>query len=160
MIIFKAIGGVSVVISAIIFYLEIQRYEKTKIDQLDAYISLIEYIKNQIQCYMLPIDRILYSCDKKILNRCGMQEGTRIKNIEDILLNSNIYLDEECTDEIIRFSKGFGTSYKSEQINSCNICRDQLIRYREASKEKNKKDQKVNLSLCLCASLSIILFLI
>ena len=66
MIIYKMIGSASVIISALVIYLEIQRYEKLKLKQINSYILLIEYIKNQIECFLLPIDTIILNCNKEI----------------------------------------------------------------------------------------------
>ena len=56
MVLYKIVGSGSIIISALIVYLEMQKYESIKLKQINSFILLIEYIKNQIECFLLPID--------------------------------------------------------------------------------------------------------
>lgn len=163
MLIFKFIGGTSVVISSLLIYLEMQKYEKLKLAQLNAYISLIEYIKNQVECFLLPIDSIIQSVSEKIIKECGIKEGTDLKSfatVNDIVQSTVFYIEGDSIGLIRQFAHDFGMGYRDEQIRLCEHYIKELIKEREKLKENSAKEKKVRLALSLCISVSLILLLI
>lgn len=158
---YKIIGSVSIILSALVMYSEIQRYEKLKLKQINSYILLIEYIKNQIECFLLPIDVIIHNCNKDVIKSCGINtDYTKAKNLEELIMSADFYCDTECVELIEQFSKDFGQGYMQEQLRSCDYYRSELIKQRDKIKEKSIKEKKLRLALCLCASFSLILLLI
>ena len=158
---YKIIGSVSIILSALVMYSEIQRYEKLKLKQINSYILLIEYIKNQIECFLLPIDVIIHNCNKDVIKYCGINtDYTKAKNLEELIMSADFYCDTECVELIEQFSKDFGQGYMQEQLRSCDYYRSELIKQRDKIKEKSIKEKKLRLALCLCASFSLILLLI
>ena len=161
MILYKIVGSVSVIISALITYLEMQRYENLKLKQINSFILLIEYIENQIECFLLPIDTIIRNCDSSLLCACGIKiDYKKAENLDDLIRSTDFYCDSECVELIRRFSKDFGQGYIGEQIRFCEYYRAELIKQRDSIKEKSIKEKKLRLALCLCASFSLILLLI
>ena len=158
---YKVIGSGGIIVSALMIYFEMQKYEKIKLNQINAYISLIEYIKNQIECFLLPIDCIIKNCSVDIIRNCGIKgDYSKAKNLEELLMSVEFYCDFECIEIIKQFSRDFGQGYIDEQLKYCDYYRNELIKQRDKSKEKSVKEKKLRLALCLCASFSIILLLI
>ena len=92
MIISKLIGGVLITVCALKIYAEIQKFQKKSIKQIDSFIELIDYIKNQIECFLLPIDTIMFNCDNKLLLNCGIQrdmEWTWEGGRNELLIDGN-----------------------------------------------------------------------
>lgn len=161
MAVYKVIGSTSIIISALMMYFEMQKYERIRLRQINAYILLIEYIKNQIECFLLPIDHIIRSCDKNIIKSCCINvDHTKVENLESLIESADFYCDEEAINLIKQFSHDFGQGYMQEQIKSCDYYRNELIKQRDKLKEKSIKEKKLRLALCLCASFSLILLLI
>ena len=161
MTIYKIIGSASLVISALIIYLEIQKYEKMKIKQINSFILLIEHIKNQIECFLLPIDTIIHNCDENMVRSCGINNDHRkVDNLEELIMSADFYCDAECIDLINQFSRNFGQGYMQEQLSSCDYYRNELIKKRDKLKEKSIKEKKLRVALCFGASFSLILLLI
>ena len=163
MLIYKIIGGGSIVVSALIFYFESQAYNKKALAQLDAYINLIEYIKNQVCCFLTPIDIILNNCDVEILKNCVMGEVSEpkiLKTVGDIIDASYFYIEQDALAVIKRFGSDFGTIYRDEQLISCDLYIDELKSIKSKKKENFEKEKKVRLALCVCLSVSMILLLI
>lgn len=160
MIIYKAIGAGCILGSALTLYFEMQRYQTKRIEQLEAFLSLVEYIKNQIECYLLPIDEILLSCDESLLIKCGAEQDAKFRDLYELVCAIKIFGDEDAELMIASFSKDFGTQYRREQIKSCDLFCDGLRAEIEKLKDKNIKERKVRLALCLCISFSIVLMLI
>lgn len=161
MTLYKIIGSISIVFSAVIMYLEIQKYESLKLKQINSFILLIEYIKNQIECFLLPIDIIIRNCSEELIENCGITvDYKKIKTLEELVKSTVFYCDVECSELIKQFSNDFGQGYMQEQIRSCDYYRNELIKQRDRIKEKGAKERKVKLALCLSASFSLILLLI
>jgi hypothetical protein len=161
MLLYKMIGSFGIIASALIIYFEMQKYEKLKLNQINAFILLIEYIKNQIECYLLPIDAIIHNCDIELIKACGIDSDLpNAKNLEELIESAVFYCDKGSADIIKQFSRDFGQSYVGEQLRFCDYYKNELLKQRDRIKEKGLKEQKVRLALCLCASFSLILLLI
>ncbi len=148
------------VISSLVFYYEMQSFEKKKLAQLSAYISLIEYIKNQVECFLLPIDKILSSADRELICACTLTDAQDFKTLNDLIDGTSFYLNSESIGTVKVFADEFGVGYRAQQLRSCEYCITELMRQRDKQKEKNTKEKKVRLALCLCASFSIVLLLL
>ena len=159
MIISKLIGGALLLVSALMIYLRFQHQNKKKTSQIEGFIKLISYIKNQIECYMIPIDRILFLCDKEVLYECGYGESVPPQSLKTLINNINPYMNNEASSIINRFANEFGTSYSNEQIRSCERCINELKKIKEVMNDKNARDKRVQLAICVCVSFSIIIIL-
>ena len=159
--ILKMLGSLGIVVSSMIFYGENQRYQSKKIRQMNAFISLIEHIKNMIQSYMLPIDKILCRCDAEIMKECGISTcESDSKSLKDIFESAEFYINSDAVEVILNFASEFGGSYATEQVRLCERCCESLTKLRDKQKETLDKERKVNFAICLSISLSAILLLI
>ena len=157
----KLIGSIALIGAALNSYIEMQKFQKKRICQINAFISLIEYIKNQVECFLLPFDIILKKCDRKILNDCFVASDiSNIKNMKDLLSSTTFYCDEHIVEILKKFSDNFGLSYSKEQISSCEYCCSELIKNRDKILEKDIKNKKIQFAICLSVSFSIIILLI
>lgn len=161
MIVYKIIGSCSLVLSGLTIYFEMQKYEKMRFKQINSFILLIEYIKNQIECFLLPINTIIHNCDGEMIRACGIRSDHReADNLEQLIISADFYCGSECIDLINQFARDFGQGYMQEQLRSCDYYKSELIKQRDKIKEKSIKEKKLRLALCLCASFSLILLLI
>ena len=161
MIISKIIGASIITITALYCYSETIKYQKKRMKQINAFIDLIDYIKNQVECFLLPFDEIVRSCNTNLLNNCGITTPkSNFKTMKELISHVNFYCDDEVIEILEQFADGFGKAYLNEQINSCEYCKNELIKKRNKTHEKDLKNQKIQLALFLCASFSIIILLI
>lgn len=160
MIIYRFLGAGGILFSGLWLYFVREGFYKQRGAQLDAYIKLFTYIKNQIECYMLPIDRILYDCDPKILKECGLTSNKNISNIKDLLNHSTFYVGDDIISSLYSFTDEFGVSYLPEQIKLCDKFLIELKEIRENNKNQRIKDKKLSFAICMSLSLSLILILI
>ena len=158
MIIYKLIGSAGLIASGVWFYFIREKFQKRKELQLSAYIKFISYIKNQIECYMLPIDTIIAECDIKLLKECGTVN--RCSTLVDLLDDSTFYIDEDAINMLYDFAEDFGIKYYNEQIKTCDRYINELNRTREIYLNQRAKDKKLSLAICLSISFSLILILI
>ena len=159
MLLYKFSGGMSLLISALLIYLQSRNYTHKKIKQIDAFISLIEYIKNQIECYMIPIDRILMTCSEDLISTCGLDTNAHPSNLIELMDLAVFYIDDQSIDVLYKFANDFGLAYKDEQIRACEQGIKELSKAKERISDKDSKDKKVHLAICLCVSFSLILIL-
>ncbi|MBO5715138.1 MAG: hypothetical protein J6S23_01940 [Clostridia bacterium] len=161
MIISKLIGGVIITICSLKVYSEIQKFQKKRIKQINAFIELIEYIKNQIECFLLPIDTIINNCDADLLKDCGIQKGIKnCSSLKNLISSVTFYCDDEAIDIIWQFAENFGHNYSREQIIACEHYKNELIKIKDAELEKEVKNKRVQLAIFLSISFSIIILLI
>lgn len=165
MILYKIIGSASIFLSAMIFAIQSQQYEKMKIKQAEAFIILIKFIKKQIDCFCLPIYEIISKSDQTVLKNCGFKYCD-INNMpidssfEWILNNCWLYIDQEAIELIKKFSSELGKSYREDQLKSCDYYASELMEYKNRLISDLPKKRKIKTALCVCSSLSFILLMI
>ena len=128
--------------------------------QLSAYIDLLLYIKQSIECYLLPIDRIIGSVDEDILIRCGLNRAIDYNGLSQLINNADYYIDGEAIEILRSFANNFGSSYGKDQIEMCSRTIDKLQMQLEKLKSKAEKENKMRLTLSVSISVSIVLLLI
>lgn len=163
MIIYKILGGALIVASSVTVCVQGVRYEARRLSQIKAYIELLGYVKNQIECYLLPIDRIVAGADPALLRRCGIDVDVQ-RNAHCVggaLLTPDIVYGGSCLcDTLERFLGEFGASYSDEQVRSCERYIAELGEEYKRLKEKQRGEARLRLTLLVSASLSLVLMLI
>ena len=126
---------------------------------VDAYLSLLRYIRTQIDLYALPIGEIFKKCDKTMLFSCGWKSEELPKDFRELFLCGNIR--DKMTKEIIsEFCADFGRNYREEELKRCEVYIESLEiqRGRLASEIPNRK--KLNITLCVSVSLALIILFV
>ena len=142
-------------------YGEIQKFQKKRIKQINAFIELIEYIKNQVECFLLPINNIMDNCNDNLLKNCGIRVGLKKDlSLKEIISSVTFYCDEKTSDIIMQFAENFGRNYSREQIIACEHYKNELIKIRNNMLERDAKNKKIQLAVFLSISFSIIILLI
>ena len=124
---------------------------------LDGFISLLFYIKGQIDCYSLPLDKILSSVSEDILQSCNCRE--KPDSIEQMIKNSKIYLEDESMRLLNAFSAEFGSTYREEQLKRCDYYIQALSEQRRRLSDDLPAKSKIGSALCICSSLGIMIIL-
>ena len=153
----KLIGSLLITLAGASLAVAYCRYEKRKLNVLDSFISLLFYIKGQIDCYSLPLDKILSSVSEDILQGCNCREIP--ENIEQMIKNSRIYLDDESTRLLNTFSAEFGSTYREEQLKRCDYYIQALSEQRRKMSDDLPAKSKIGSVLCICSSLGIMIIL-
>ena len=66
----KLVGSLILLFAGGYVSVAITRFERRRLRVLDGYISLIYYIKGQIDCYAMPLPAIMASADPAVLAAC------------------------------------------------------------------------------------------
>ena len=122
-------------------------------------ISLLRYVKTQVDCYSMPIDKILSGCNEEMLSECGYSGSAKPKSLGELL--SGCASVEPAIYKTMRgFADEFGKSYRAEQVKLCDRYIDELSSFRSDLSERLPIRKKLNSTLCLSGSAAIIILLI
>ena len=142
--------------------LAIVAFERRRLRVLDGYISLIYYIKGQIDCYALPLTDILASVDPTILLAClGVDTGALRLSAEppetcdltDMVRQSRLYLQPESERLLTTMTGELGTTYRAEQVRRCEYYLSALTEERCKLYETLPGRLRTTCTLCLCCAL-------
>ena len=124
---------------------------------LEAWISLLYYVRNQIDCFSLPLHQILSTADRSVLNT--LAHGCENPSLEKLRLSSAPFLDAECQKLLNGLIDELGTSYRQEQVKRCDYYLKELQLHRDKAKQSLPMRQKMLVTLHLCAGLGAVILL-
>ena len=73
--------------------------------QTEGFIALLKYIRNQIDCYLMPVDKILAGCDPGILETCGVSADADLSVIHSF--SELLDCCELCISEVLQSCSGY-----------------------------------------------------
>ena len=149
----RLIGGLLLVVCGGIVSVSIYRFQRKKLFVLDAFISLLLFIKGQIDCFSLPLCDIL-SRSPDALSELGAGES-----FSHIVEQNKIYLDRECYRLLCSFESEFGGLYKEEQLRRCDYYVSLLTEQRRVIFEDWQSRARVAGALCICSVIGILIIL-
>jgi hypothetical protein len=129
---------------------------------LDGYISLIYYIKGQIDCYAMPISDILAGVDPAIIAACLGLEGNvhmpRLGEGEEsplpgLVQESRLYLDTESERLLTTFTGELGRNFRAEQVSRCDYYVTALTEERKKLMDTLPARLRATCTLCICCAL-------
>lgn len=93
-------------------------FEQRKCRQAEGFLALVRHIRLQIDCFSLPVDRILSALDKGIKEDCGLNGGE--KSLPALLSATELFLPWEMHELLLRFSLDLGQGYREDQLRCCD----------------------------------------
>ena len=150
--------GVLLILSVGIFaaFVSVQ-YEKKRLTVVDGWIDLILYIRGQIDCYLMPIDRILTLADRDLLRACSV--GKPVTTLTQALRGAIPYLDPESRRLLSALARELGSSYREEQLKRCDYYLQALQRQRERLEQALPNRIKLGTTVCLCVAIGAAILL-
>ncbi len=133
--------------------------DSRELGQVDALIDLLKFVKIQIECFALSAPQILSRCDAESLRLCGYELDEVPKSFEELVLAVRIKNGEACK-IFCDFTKGFGKSYREEQLRQCEHYIGLLEGVQEKLAGELQNKRKLNLTLCIAGALAVIILLI
>ena len=160
--IFKLMGSLVLLLAGGYVSLSIIRFEKRRLRVLDGYISLIYYIKGQIDCYATPLGEILASADPAVIAAClGLDMTTPLPHLplpaerplSAMVKESRLYLEPE-TDRLLTTLTGeLGSTYREEQVLRCDHYLNALTEERKRRRDTLPARLRATCALCVCCAL-------
>lgn len=135
-------GGFALIICCGIFAgRSIVLFERRKYMQIEGFVALLQYVRLQIECFSLPVPKILAQCDEKILTACGV-EGTP-HDFEALLSKTTLYLSEEYCRLLYEFATRLGSGYREEQLRCCEYYLTRLQTYLDSTRTELVKRERM-----------------
>ena len=147
----KIFGCVLIFVSCLLSSHFYERYLKKRIEILEEFISLIVFIRNKIEYFSIPINKIL------------LEFNAKTKFIKSLIENKEIncaYFDKETENLLSSFISNVGNGYKNEQIALCDYNIEIFRQKMNKNKEEYPKKVKTFRAVSLFIGISIIILLI
>ncbi len=156
---YTAAGAILILLAGLEGARRLCKSAEKEVAGVDAYLSLLRYVRTQIDCYALPIGEIFKRCSDELLFLCGWRQKEAPSSFDELIASARI-ADKEAKNIIFEFCSDFGRNYREEQLKRCDWSINALEKCRErlAGEVPNKK--KLNLTLCLSASAALIILLL
>jgi len=155
---FKIVGAGVIFLCGIFAGLFFAAYERRRVRQAEGFLSLLRLIRLQIDCFSMPVSRILATCDPDVLAACGVSQPPR--DFKTLLLETKLYLSEEICRLLSDFAGRLGGSYREEQLRCCDYYLARLAPYCDALRTEQYRRERMALILPPALSVALILLLI
>lgn len=159
----KLIGSLLLVGAGLYIAMMTARYERRRVRVLDGYLSLLRYIRGQIECFAMPIDQILSTADPSVLAACRGRSGGEgehpATSLPLLLRESHGYLGAESVRLLSAFSHELGRTYRAEQVSRCDYYLDALGEQRTRLADTLPARIRTGGALCLSCALAVAVLL-
>ena len=141
--------------------LAVNRFERRRLSVLDGYISLIQYIKGQIDCYAMPLADILARADPALIAAClGLDvlplpdpaDWEGVTPLPALIRESRLYLEPESERLLTTFTGELGAVYRAEQVARCDYYLEALNHQRGRLAEALPSRLRVGSTICMCCA--------
>lgn len=169
--ILKICGGLLLLVAGGYLSVAVSRFERRRLAVLDGYISLLLYIRGQIDCYATPIEEILRRADPTLVSVCLGESRRRWEDdrprgcvgweqpLPSLIHESHAYLEPEVERLLRAFSGELGHTSRTEQVTRCTYYIDALTEERGRLCEALPGRARTSGTLCLCTALAIAILL-
>lgn len=126
--------------------------------QLSAICDLLRFFRTRIDCYLAPVGEIFATADKKMLENCGC--NTAVSSFDGFIESLEPPPPEDALSLLRSFAAELGSSYREDQLKSCDYHISRLIPLRDAAAAEAAKRRRLNTALCLALSAATVILLI
>lgn len=139
------------------------RMEQKRLEVLDSFISLLRYIKGQINCYAMPVSDILATADPMLLAACtgeSRQDASLVPaSLPAMIKDAHLYLEPESERLLYNFSAELGHTYRGEQVTRCEDYISALGEERRRLADITPARLRMNSMLSFCAAFGMAILL-
>lgn len=125
----KLIGGILLLVACFGVSHYFSGLGQKRMSYVRELISLIKYIRDNIDCYSMPIDKILESCRGDILYNLGIEK--KISDLSELYDELKKSFDGECIKILYTLARDFGKGYREHQMKICDTAVLALERHLE-----------------------------
>ena len=94
------------------------RYERRRYLQAEGFLTLLRTVRLDIDCFSMPVDRILRQCEPGLLAACGVARPA--PDMETLLREARLCLPAEYSRLLWDFAARLGGSYREDQLRCCD----------------------------------------
>ncbi len=159
----KLLGSLLLVGAGIYVALAVARYERRRVGVLDGYLSLLRFIRGQIDCFSMPMEQILAAVDPSVLAACRGQNdrsaGRPASSLPLLLRDSHGYLGRESERLLSSFSHELGHTHREEQVGRCDYYLSAIGEQRNRLADTLPARVRTGGALCLSCALAVAMLL-
>lgn len=134
------------------------RYERRRYLQAEGYLTLLRTVRLDIECFSMPVDRILGQCDPKLLADCGVARPAA--DMDTLLHEARLCLPAEFCRLLWDFSARLGGSYREEQLRCCDYYLARLTPFCDKMRAELPKREKTAFFLPVAVAAVLALMLL
>lgn len=134
-------------------------FERRRCRQAQGFVALLRYVRMQVECFSLPVARILERCDGQILTDCGV-EAELPGDLSALLTGARLYLPEEFCRLLADFSGQLGGCYRAEQLRCCDYYLERMIPLCDRMRGELPKRERMALTLPMAVTAILLLMLL
>lgn len=134
------------------------RYERRRYLQAEGFLTLLRTVRLDIDCFSMPVDRILRQCEPKLLSDCGAPGPA--PDMETLLRGARLCLPAEFCRLLWDFAARLGGSYREEQLRCCDYYLARLTPLCDRMRAELPKREKTALLLPVAMAALLALMLL
>ena len=154
----RIIGAAVTVFSGIAAAYMLNGAARLTLCQNEAFISLVRFIRTEIECYATPVPRALERCPEGVLCACGYTGHGSPSSVSELAKRCKIY-DSSTQKSVEGFAKSIGRGYREEQLALCDHYIDELENRRRVISAELPIRKKMNSALCVSGALAVVILL-
>ena len=160
--IYKLVGSLVLLLAGGYISLAMAHFERRRLRVLDGYISLIYYIKGQIDCYAMPLSDILARADPAVIAAClGLEPTDPLPApspdgeppLPAMVRESRLYLEPESERLLTTLTGELGATYRAEQVARCDYYVAALTEERRKLNDTLPARLRATCTLCICCAI-------
>lgn len=133
-------------------------FERRRLAQAEGFLALLQTIRLHIDCFSMPVGRILRGCDRGVLLACGVTAPP--VDFAALLKETRLYLSEEICRLLAELATRLGAGYREEQLRCCEYYIARLAPYCDRLRAELPKRERMALFLPPALSVALILLLL
>lgn len=155
----KVIGIVLILGSGCLSAHRFQKVQRQQLCVLDAWLELLFYIREQIDCFLTPQGELLKHADPCLLQRCVGNTEAVPHQLPALLACAAPYLSAESYRLLHTFLSELGSSYREIQVKRCDRYSAELEQLREQTASEISKKLRTGIALRICGAMGIAVML-
>ena len=155
---FKTLGLLFILGSGILTSVMLTRFEQKRCRQAEGFLALVRHVRLQIDCFSLPVPRILETLPSQIRTACYIPPN--VCDFGALLTQTPLLLPEEVTELLHAFGRDLGSSYREDQLRLCDYYITRLSPHCERIRADLARKSRLALALPRAAAAALALLLI
>ncbi len=155
----KALGIALILGSGCLSARRFQRVQRQQLCVLDAWLELLFYIREQIDCFLTPQAELLKHADPSLLQRCAGNAEVAPHQLHALLACATPYLSTESRRLLHTFLSELGSSYREMQVKRCDRYLAELEQLRDQAASEISKKLRTGIALRICGAMGIAVML-
>lgn len=157
MVFYKVLGGGLIILCGYFCGRSVCQREEKKLRQTEGLIVLVSHIRDMIDRYLMPIDRILKECDVEMISACGLSG-----ECDDLIkmVDEAVFLDDGIRAEMQSFAYELGRGWRESQLKLCDRCLSSLTRERDRLSADLPRSGRATMTLAMAVAAGITILLL